>query len=66
MGRSLHMRVVAEGIQTHDQFVFLKERQCPEGQGYYFGPPIPAAQIAPLLRRGGIDISKSAAPTGAG
>jgi diguanylate cyclase (GGDEF)-like protein/PAS domain S-box-containing protein len=60
MGRSLHMRVVAEGIQTHDQFVFLKERQCPEGQGYYFGPPLPAAQIAPLLRRGEIEIPRTA------
>jgi len=52
MGRSLHMRVVAEGIQTHDQLVFLQERRCPEGQGFYFGPPVPAAQMTSLLRSG--------------
>lgn len=52
MGRSLNMRVVAEGIQTHDQLQFLKERHCPEGQGYYFAPPIPAEQLMSILSRG--------------
>ena len=53
IGRSLHMRVVAEGIQTRDQLVFLQNRQCPEGQGYYFGPPVPATQFTALLSVGG-------------
>ena len=54
MGRSLHMGVVAEGIQTHDQLLFLKDRECPEGQGYYFGPPVPAPQLTALLTAGGM------------
>jgi EAL domain-containing protein (putative c-di-GMP-specific phosphodiesterase class I) len=49
MGRSLNMRVIAEGIQTRDQLTFLKERQCPEGQGYYFGPPVSASEFSELL-----------------
>jgi len=52
MGRSLNMRVVAEGIQTRDQLEFLRTRRCPEGQGFYFGPPLPAAQLTEILRSG--------------
>jgi diguanylate cyclase (GGDEF)-like protein/PAS domain S-box-containing protein len=54
MGRSLNMRVVAEGVQTRDQLDFLKDRQCPEGQGYYFGPPVPADQLTELLHVGAV------------
>jgi EAL domain-containing protein (putative c-di-GMP-specific phosphodiesterase class I) len=53
MGRSLNMRVIAEGIQTRDQLKFLKERHCPEGQGFYFGPPVPAEELGELLTAGG-------------
>ncbi len=49
MGRSLNMRVIAEGIQTRDQLKFLRDLQCPEGQGFYFGPPVPAEDITDLL-----------------
>ena len=52
MGRSLNMRVVAEGIQTRDQLQFLKARHCPEGQGFYFAPPVPAEQLTGLLTAG--------------
>jgi diguanylate cyclase (GGDEF)-like protein/PAS domain S-box-containing protein len=48
MGRSLNMGVVAEGVQTRDQLEFLRDRQCPEGQGFYFGPPVPAAELTEL------------------
>ena len=54
MGRSLNMRVVAEGIQTRDQLEFLRERRCPEGQGFYFGPPVPAADLSELLNAGAV------------
>jgi diguanylate cyclase (GGDEF)-like protein len=49
MGRSLHMGVVAEGIQTREQLRFLREHHCPEGQGFYFGAPVPAPQLTALL-----------------
>jgi len=49
MGRSLNMRVIAEGIQTRDQLKFLKDRDCPEGQGYYFGPPVSAKEFSEIL-----------------
>jgi diguanylate cyclase (GGDEF)-like protein len=49
MGSSLHMGVVAEGVETRDQLAMLRERNCPEGQGYLFGHPMVAEGIVPLL-----------------
>nr|WP_315430299.1 EAL domain-containing protein [uncultured Albidiferax sp.] len=42
MGRSLDLRVIAEGIETRDQLVFLQSQNCAEGQGYYFSRPVVA------------------------
>jgi diguanylate cyclase (GGDEF)-like protein/PAS domain S-box-containing protein len=53
MGSSLHMRVVAEGIETLEQLAMLREQRCPEGQGFYFSRPVIAEDIAPLLKRDG-------------
>jgi diguanylate cyclase (GGDEF)-like protein/PAS domain S-box-containing protein len=50
MGESLNMRVVAEGVETRDQVAFLQQHGCPVGQGYYFGRPVLAGQLTPLLR----------------
>jgi EAL domain-containing protein (putative c-di-GMP-specific phosphodiesterase class I) len=52
MGRSLHMGVVAEGIETRGQLLFLQDHECPQGQGYYFGPPLPAPQLTAILNEG--------------
>lgn len=52
MGRSLHMRVVAEGVETREQLAFLREQSCPEGQGYYFSRPAIAEEFTQLLKRG--------------
>lgn len=51
LGRSLNIRVVAEGVETATQLAQLQEQQCPEGQGYYFSRPVAAAEIPALLRR---------------
>jgi diguanylate cyclase (GGDEF)-like protein/PAS domain S-box-containing protein len=51
MGKSLRKCVIAEGIETREQFDFLRERGCPEGQGYYFSRPVGAAQLGALLGR---------------
>jgi EAL domain-containing protein (putative c-di-GMP-specific phosphodiesterase class I) len=51
MGESLQMQVVAEGVETREQLAFLKERNCPEGQGHLFGKPVVAWEFARLLRR---------------
>jgi diguanylate cyclase (GGDEF)-like protein/PAS domain S-box-containing protein len=52
MGKNLKQRVIAEGIETHEQLAFLQARHCAEGQGYLFSQPLPADQLAELLRTG--------------
>jgi EAL domain-containing protein (putative c-di-GMP-specific phosphodiesterase class I) len=51
LGRSLHMRVVAEGVETREQLEILREHGCAQGQGYYFSRPVPAVELHQLLRR---------------
>jgi diguanylate cyclase (GGDEF)-like protein/PAS domain S-box-containing protein len=51
MGNSLHMRVVAEGVESKDQVSFLREQACTEAQGYYFSRPLCAADCSTLIRR---------------
>jgi diguanylate cyclase (GGDEF)-like protein/PAS domain S-box-containing protein len=51
MGKSLHMRVVAEGVETQEQLSFLKSHGCSEAQGYHFSHPLNAEGFANLLDR---------------
>ena len=57
MARSLDLRVIAEGVETWEQFAFLRAHQCDEVQGYYFSRAVPAEQFASLLRTGIADPS---------
>ncbi len=52
MGRSLNLRVVAEGVETHEELAFLQAHQCDEAQGYYFSRPVPPQPFAKLLETG--------------
>src|SRR6202171_3720679 len=52
MGRSLKLRVVAEGVETQKELEFLQAHQCDEAQGYYFSRPLAAPQFAQLLQMG--------------
>jgi diguanylate cyclase (GGDEF)-like protein/PAS domain S-box-containing protein len=52
MGRSLKLRVVAEGVETQAELAFLQAQHCDEAQGYYFGRPVVPQQFAKLLETG--------------
>jgi diguanylate cyclase (GGDEF)-like protein/PAS domain S-box-containing protein len=52
MARSLHLRVVAEGVETHEQLEFLQAHDCDEAQGFYFSRPVVPQEFANLLRTG--------------
>jgi diguanylate cyclase (GGDEF)-like protein/PAS domain S-box-containing protein len=52
MGRSLNLRVVAEGVEMQEELTFLQAHQCDEAQGYYFSQPVVAQQFAKLLETG--------------
>ena len=49
MAGSLNMRVVAEGVETSEQFDFLKLNQCNEMQGYLICRPLPAQKLEEFL-----------------
>jgi diguanylate cyclase (GGDEF)-like protein/PAS domain S-box-containing protein len=51
MGKSLHLRVVAEGVETRAQLAFLQQQSCPEGQGYFFSQPMAPDPFVASLRR---------------
>ncbi|MFD2043928.1 EAL domain-containing protein [Ornithinibacillus salinisoli] len=45
MSHSLNMKVIAEGVETMEQFAFLSQERCDEMQGFYFSKPLPATQL---------------------
>jgi len=49
LGRNLNLTVLAEGIETQDQFRFLLANGCDEGQGYLMSKPIPNKNFVDLL-----------------
>jgi len=56
LGHDLGMVVIAEGVEDEKQFNFLQAHQCDEIQGYLFSPPVLAAEIEQLLKKGKIKI----------
>lgn len=53
IARHLQLKVVAEGVETQEQFDYLQREQCDMLQGYYFSPPVPADRFESLLREYG-------------
>ncbi len=49
LAHSLRMSVIAEGIETRDQLVWLRELGCTFGQGYLFSRPVPLPELKLLL-----------------
>lgn len=49
LGRNLNLTVLAEGIETEDQFQFLLANGCDEGQGYLMSKPVPNKNFVDLL-----------------
>jgi diguanylate cyclase (GGDEF)-like protein/PAS domain S-box-containing protein len=49
LAANLGMTALAEGIETRAELSFLLEHDCPLGQGFHLGRPVPAAEIEGLL-----------------
>jgi len=50
MAHNLNLNVVAEGIETKEQLVFLQQHLCNEGQGYFFSKPLPVNELEVVLQ----------------
>ncbi|HSV93605.1 MAG TPA: EAL domain-containing protein, partial [Desulfobacterales bacterium] len=51
LAHKLNMTVVAEGIETPEQYAFLLDMKCEFGQGYLFSTPIPTPEVDTLIDR---------------
>jgi EAL domain-containing protein (putative c-di-GMP-specific phosphodiesterase class I) len=45
MAQTMELDVLAEGVETREQFDFLNEHGCHKYQGYYFGKPVSANEF---------------------
>lgn len=50
LAKSLHLKVIAEGVENEAQMFFLQEHRCDEIQGHYFSKPVSAIGAAAMLR----------------
>ncbi len=50
MGHELEMEVIAEGVETEEQFEMLKERGCDGVQGYFFSRALPPDELLHWLK----------------
>ena len=51
LGRSLGLKVIAEGVENQQQLMFLQDSLCDEIQGFYFFKPMPAEEVEVVLRK---------------
>ena len=52
MGHSLGLRVIAEGVESHEELAFLEAHECEEAQGFYFSRPVPPEEFLALFQSG--------------
>jgi EAL domain-containing protein (putative c-di-GMP-specific phosphodiesterase class I) len=67
LGQTVHMDVVAEGIESVRQAERLAQLGCHYGQGFLFSPPLTSSEIDEQLRRAvsfGTSFARESAPNG--
>lgn len=50
MAHNLGLDVIAEGVETQEQLLFLKQNKCFIAQGFYFSKPVPANEFVKLYK----------------
>ncbi len=50
LSQNFKMDSIAEGIETHEQWTYLRDLGCALGQGFFFSRPVPAAEITDMCR----------------
>jgi diguanylate cyclase (GGDEF)-like protein len=51
LARAFNMHTVAEGVETGEQLEILRAMKCEQAQGYLFGRPTPASEVAAAITR---------------
>jgi len=51
LGHALHLKVIAEGVETDAQMRFLRRHACDEVQGFFYGEPLPPEHHGKLLEK---------------
>jgi len=49
LGKTLDMKIIAEGVETLEQANFLRQSGCDDAQGYFYSKPVAPDRIPPLL-----------------
>lgn len=49
LAHNLNISVIAEGVETEEQFRFLEEKGCQQIQGFLLGRPLPASETEKVL-----------------
>ncbi|MGA2569261.1 MAG: EAL domain-containing protein [Terracidiphilus sp.] len=52
MAKAMNLSVLAEGVETEEQLLFLKAQNCPMIQGFYFSKPVAVEEVDRHLRTG--------------
>jgi diguanylate cyclase (GGDEF)-like protein len=58
LGHALHLKVIAEGVETDAQLRFLRRHGCDEVQGFFYGEPVAPEAHAELLERAKLRVRK--------
>jgi diguanylate cyclase len=45
LAKQLNLNVIAEGVESDQQFTFLKDKLCNEAQGYLFSKPLSPSEL---------------------
>ena len=58
LAQSLELNITAEGVETKEQFEYLKAQGCNEVQGYYFAKPLPVELLQDFLLNYNANVAK--------
>ena len=56
MARGLKLDLVAEGVENRTQLRYLHAQGCTAGQGFIFSKPVPAAEMAAMIRENPFEV----------
>jgi EAL domain-containing protein (putative c-di-GMP-specific phosphodiesterase class I) len=63
LAHSLHLKVIAEGVETPEQLALLTELGCDQYQGFHFSPAVLPERFAALVKQEPSDVEDEAART---